>query len=204
MKQSSDVIKHLKKDKILRHVIDKVGELPKIKRRNVLIALLNAIVSQQLSVKAADTIFKRFLELFENQSPDPQALLSISDQHLRAVGLSYQKATYLKNIAKFALEQGLDDKELSKKNDDDLIAYLKQNKGVGRWTVEMLLMFQLNRPDVFPKDDLGIQQGIKKLYELPHEKKILMLEMERIAEHWRPYRTLACRYIWHYKAVLTS
>jgi DNA-3-methyladenine glycosylase II len=91
MKQSSDVIKHLKKDKILRHVIDKVGELPKIKRRNVLIALLNAIVSQQLSVKAADTIFKRFLELFENQSPDPQALLSLSDQHLRADGLSYQK-----------------------------------------------------------------------------------------------------------------
>lgn len=65
----------------------------------------------------------------------------------------------------------MDDKELSKKNDDDLIAYLKQNKGVGRWTVEMLLMFQLTRPDVFPKDDLGIQQGIKKLYELPHEKK---------------------------------
>jgi DNA-3-methyladenine glycosylase II len=204
MTQSPEVIKHLKKDKILRQVIDQVRELPKIKPRSVFIALLNTIVSQQLSVKAAETIFKRFLDLFENQSPDPNALLSISDQQLRAVGLSYQKANYLKNIAQFAIEQGLDDKKLKSKTDDVLIEYLMQIKGVGIWTVEMLLMFQLNRPDIFPKDDLGIQQGIKKLYELPHEKKQLLPEMERIAEHWRPYRTLACRYIWRYRDVLTS
>lgn len=204
MTLSTDGLKHLSKDKILKKLIKRVGEIQKTKRKDLFISLLGAIVSQQLSVKAADTIFGRFLDLFENRTPDPKTLLKISDEKLRSVGMSYQKAGYLKNIATFALEQGLNYKQLKKKTDDELVDYLIQIKGVGRWTVEMLLMFQLNRPDVFPKDDLGIQRGIKKLYELPYEKKRLLLEIEKIAEHWRPHRTLACRYIWRYKDVLTS
>ncbi|MES2680244.1 MAG: DNA-3-methyladenine glycosylase [Bacteroidota bacterium] len=192
-------LKHLKKDKALKKVILQVGNLKKQKRGDLFISLLRAIVGQQLSVKAADTIWSRFLALFGNKIPEPKTLLKVSDDKLRAVGLSYQKAGYLKNIARFAMEQTLDYKLLKKKTDDELVEYLVQIKGVGRWTVEMLLMFELNRPDVFPKDDLGIQNGIKRLYNLSSEKKALLLEMEQIAENWRPYRTLACMYIWRYK-----
>jgi len=160
---------------------------------------VRAIVSQQLSVKAADTIYNRFLGLFKNGVPDAKSILKLKDDKLRSVGLSYQKAGYIKNIATFSLEQSLDHKLLKVKSDDELVEYLVQIKGVGRWTVEMLLMFNLNRPDVFPKDDLGIQNGMKKLYNLTSERKALLKEMEEIAESWRPHRTLACRYIWRYK-----
>jgi DNA-3-methyladenine glycosylase II len=192
-------ITHLKKDKALKKVIERVGVIKNSRREDLFIALVRAIVSQQLSVKAADTIYNRFLGLFKNGVPDAKSILKLKDDKLRAVGLSYQKAGYIKNIATFSLEQSLDHKLLNKKTDDELVEYLIQIKGVGRWTVEMLLMFNLNRPDVFPKDDLGIQNGIKKLYNLTSEKKALLKEMEEIAESWRPHRTLACRYIWRYK-----
>lgn len=192
-------ITHLKKDKALKKVIEQVGVIKNSKREDLFIALVRAIVSQQLSVKAADTIYKRFLGLFKNGVPDAKSILKLKDDKLRAVGLSYQKASYIKNIATFSLEQSLDHKLLKVKTDDELVDYLVQIKGVGRWTVEMLLMFNLNRPDVFPKDDLGIQNGMKKLYNLKSEKKALLKEMQQIAEAWRPHRTLACRYIWRYK-----
>ncbi len=192
-------IAHLRKDKALKKVIDKVGVIKTNKNQDLFIALLSAIVSQQLSVKAADTIWGRFEALFKDGLPTAKALLKLSNDKLRSVGLSYQKAGYLKNIATFSIEQTLDYKLLKKKTDDELVDYLVQIKGVGRWTVEMLLMFNLNREDVFPKDDLGIQNGMKKLYNLTSEKKALLKEMEAIAEAWRPHRTLACRYIWRYK-----
>lgn len=192
-------IAHLKKDKALKKVIEQVGVIKNSRREDLFIALVRAIVSQQLSVKAADTIYSRFLGLFKNGVPDAKSILKLKDDKLRAVGLSYQKAGYIKNIATFSLEQSLDHKLLKVKTDDELVEYLVQIKGVGRWTVEMLLMFNLNRPDVFPKDDLGIQNGMKKLYNLTSEKKALLKEMEEIAETWRPHRTLACRYIWRYK-----
>ncbi|MDP1801451.1 MAG: DNA-3-methyladenine glycosylase [Bacteroidota bacterium] len=192
-------ITHLKKDKALKKVIEQVGVIKNSRREDLFIALVRAIVSQQLSVKAADTIYSRFLGLFKNGVPDAKSILKLKDDKLRAVGLSYQKAGYIKNIATFSLEQSLDHKLLKVKTDDELVEYLVQIKGVGRWTVEMLLMFNLNRPDVFPKDDLGIQNGMKKLYNLTSEKKALLKEMEEIAETWRPHRTLACRYIWRYK-----
>ena len=195
----SEILKHLKKDKVLKKAIAQVGTIKKQKKQDLFAALLRAIVGQQLSVKAADTIWKRFLGLFGDKIPDPNNLLKISDDQLRFVGLSYQKAGYLKNIATFSIGQSLDRKHLKKKNDDELIDYLVQIKGVGRWTVEMLLMYTLDRPDVFPKDDLGIQNGIKKLYGLSSEKKELIKEIEKIAESWRPHRTLACMYIWRYK-----
>ena len=192
-------ITHLKKDKALKKVIEQVGVIKNSKREDLFIALVRAIVSQQLSVKAADTIYNRFLGLFKNGVPDAKSILKLKDDKLRSVGLSYQKAGYIKNIATFSLEQSLDHKLLKVKSDDELVEYLVQIKGVGRWTVEMLLMFNLNRPDVFPKDDLGIQNGMKKLYNLTSERKALLKEMEEIAESWRPHRTLACRYIWRYK-----
>ena len=197
--KATNNITHLSKDKALKKVIKQVGIIKTSKNQDLFIALLSAIVSQQLSVKAADTIWGRFEGLFKDGIPTAKAILKLSDDKLRSVGLSYQKAGYIKNIATFSIEQTLDYKLLKKKTDDELVEYLVQIKGVGRWTVEMLLMFNLNREDVFPKDDLGIQNGMKKLYNLTSEKKALLKEMEEIAEAWRPHRTLACRYIWRYK-----
>ena len=202
MISKNDPIKHLKKDQVLKKAIEQIGVLEPIKRSSLFMSLLRTIVSQQLSVKAADTIWQRFLGLFNDGVPQAKSILKLKDEQLRAVGLSYQKASYIKNIAAFSIEQTLDDKLMALKTDDELIEYLVQIKGVGRWTVEMLLMFNLNRHDVFPKDDLGIQNGIKKLYKLRSEKKALLKEMESIAEKWRPCRTLACRYIWLYKDVV--
>lgn len=193
-------IKHLKKDKTLKKVIERVGEIKPNKNRDLYMALLEAIVSQQLSVKAADTIWKRFLALFKDEYPEAKLLLKMKDDTLRSSGLSYQKAGYLKNIALFSIEQTLDYKKLKNKSDEELIEYLIQIKGVGRWTVEMVLMFSLNRDNVFPKDDLGIQNGMKILYNISsRNKRELFAEMERISEVWKPYRTLACRYIWRHK-----
>lgn len=195
----ADALNHLKKDKALKKLILKVGDINRQGDKELFPALLSAIVSQQLSIKAAATIWGRFLDLFKDRVPTAKALLKLKDDQLRGVGLSYQKAGYLKNIASFSLKNTLDYKLLKNKTDDELIDYLVQIKGVGRWTVEMLLMFHLDRKDILPKDDLGIQNGIKALYQLTSEKKQLYSDMERIAEAWRPHRTLACMYLWRYK-----
>ncbi|MDX2173465.1 MAG: DNA-3-methyladenine glycosylase [Bacteroidota bacterium] len=191
---------HLAKDKRLNKVISEVGVLKPGKiNTDIYASLIKAIVSQQLSVKAADTIHKRFLTLFKNNYPDAKTVLNIDNELLRSSGLSYQKSGYIKNIAQFSLTEGLDYNFLKKKTDTELIEHLMKIKGVGRWTVEMLLMFSLNRKDVFPIDDLGIQNGIKKIYKLKSEKKELIKDIQKIAEKWQPYRTLACRYIWKFK-----
>lgn len=193
-------IEHLSKDRVLKKLISAVGPLKSRKNSDLYFSLLKAIVSQQLSVKAADTIWNRFLGLFKDGYPEAKKVLKLNDEQLRAVGLSYQKAGYIKNIARFSIEQTLDYKKLRSKTDEELIEYLVQIKGVGRWTVEMLLMFALNRPDILPLDDLGIQNGIIRLYNLKHSnKKDLLIQMSRVAESWRPHRTLACKYIWRYK-----
>jgi DNA-3-methyladenine glycosylase II len=191
---------HLKKDKVLKKIILSVGEIKTKKNLDLYFGLMRSIVSQQLSIKAAATIWGRFLDSFNEGYPDPEILLKMKDDQLRAVGLSYQKAGYLKNIARFSIERTLDYKLLKLKTDDELIEYLVEIKGVGRWTVEMLLMFSLNRYDVFPIDDLGIQNGIKSLYKLnPENKKQLHSQMIEIANSWKPYRSLACMYVWRYK-----
>jgi len=200
MAVNSKHIEHLSKDKKLKKVIDKVGAIKTSKNEDLYFALIRAIVGQQLSVKAAETIFNRFIGLFKEEYPHAKEVLKLSDEKLRAVGLSFQKAGYIRNIARFSIEQSLDYKTLKSKTDEELIEYLVQIKGVGRWTVEMLLMFSLNRHDVFPKDDLGIQTGIIKLYKIEaSNKKELHEQMELIAEKWKPYRTLACKYLWRYK-----
>lgn len=193
-------IAHLKKDKILAPVIRSAGVISHAGETDLYFALLRAIVGQQLSTKAANTIWNRFLDLFSSRYPHPDKLLELSDNSLRSVGLSGQKSGYLKNIARFSIEKTLDYEKLSGLSDDALIEYLVGIKGVGRWTAEMILMFSLNRSDVFPKDDLGIQNGMKRLYKIrATDKKKLLKRMESISDSWRPYRTLACMYVWRYK-----
>lgn len=199
MTKIADQILHLKKDKLFKKVIEKVGILKSTTDQDLYVSLMRAIVSQQLSVKAAATIWQRFLDLFKDGYPHAKKLLRMPDDKLRSVGLSYQKAGYLKNIAKFSVEKTLDYKLLKSKTDDQLIEYLIEIKGVGRWTVEMLLMFSLNREDVLPLDDLGVQNGIRNIYQLTFEnKKDMCRQMTEVAEYWRPYRSLACRYMWRY------
>ena len=200
MSALSKQIEHLKKDKTLSKVI--LGTRIKRKRKDndLYLSLMRAVVGQQLSVKAAQTIWTRFLELFPDRYPLADKVLAMSDETLRSAGLSYQKASYVKNIAGFSVENTLDYHVLRNKGDEELINYLVTIKGVGRWTVEMILMFNLQREDVFPKDDLGIQNALKMLYKCDFkDKKTMLRQMERISQHWRPYRTLACFYLWKYK-----
>lgn len=192
-------IAHLRNDPRLHSALDAV-EIPEFTGQGeVYFSLLESIVSQQLSVKAADTIFNRFLTLFPDGKPHADLLLKLETEQLRGVGLSYQKAGYLKNVAQFSLENDLEGRDWSVMSDAEIIVFLTKIKGVGQWTVEMLLMFTLGRPDVLPVDDLGIQQGMAKVCGLMETGRDLKKRMAEEAEIWRPWRTVACRYLWRWK-----
>jgi DNA-3-methyladenine glycosylase II len=123
-------------------------------------------MSQQLSTKVADVIFKRFLALYEGSEPTAAQIIETAPEVLRSIGLSNAKVNYVQNVAKYMVEHNADDAMLHKMTDEEVISFLLPIKGVGRWTVEMLLMFTLGREDVFAVDDLGIQQSMMKLYKL--------------------------------------
>ncbi len=165
-------------------------------QRDPYLYLLGAIVSQQLSTKVATVIYERFLNLFPDRYPQANLLLDMPAETLRTAGLSGQKTAYLKNIAAFHLATPIDPVHLEALSDEEIIKHLTQIKGVGRWTVEMLLMFPMNRPDVFPIDDLGIRQSIITQYGLTETGKALQARLIEVAEGWRPHRTLACKYLW--------
>lgn len=159
-------------------------------------ALLSSIVSQQLSGKAAKTIYGRFLQLFPESYPHPDLLLQLESAKLREVGLSQQKAQYVQNVAAYFNNPEVKKVTWPEWSDDKILQELTSIKGVGKWTVQMILMFPLNRPDVLPHDDLGIQKGFIQLYGLSETGKALRSRMDEIAEPWKPYRTYGCRYLW--------
>jgi len=192
-------IKHLSRDKILKEAINAVNLPPRQHIDDVYLGLIRSIVSQQLSVKAADTIYGRFLNLFSDNYPHSNSLIALEDTQLRSVGLSGQKTKYVKNVAIFFQEKDLFHKNWTSESDQEIITLLTEIKGVGKWTAEMILMFVLRRQDVLPVLDLGIQQGIKQLYQIEAEKKELYAKMEEIANAWRPYRSVACLYLWAIK-----
>jgi DNA-3-methyladenine glycosylase II len=157
-------------------------------------------MSQQLSTKVAKVIYHRFLELYSGNEPTPEQIVITPLETLRGIGLSNAKAQYVLNVAQFAIDNNLDDKQLKKMSNEDIIELLTQIKGVGRWTVEMLLMFTLGREDVFAVDDYGIQVAMKKIYKLDDSNKKEMREkMLKLSAKWSPYRTYACLHLWHYK-----
>ena len=193
-------IEHLSKDKKLKKLLEGARPYQLKKRKNIPIYLCASIMSQQLSTKVADVIYQRFLNLYEGKEPQPQQILDTASETLRAIGLSNAKVSYVKNVASFAIEPGMDYKKLGKMDNEEVIAYLTQIKGVGRWTVEMLLMFALGREDVFAIDDLGIQNAMIKLYKLDRsDKKKFRDDLLRISAKWSPYRTYACKYLWNWK-----
>lgn len=156
--------------------------------------LARAIVFQQLSTKAATTIHNRLLESLPGAAMTPAALAAIDDAQFRAAGISRQKAAYLRDLAEKVAAGTVPLDQVDSLPDDEVIAALTAVKGIGRWTAEMFLIFRLQRPDVLPVGDLGIQNAIQKAYRL--RKKPTPDRMRRLAAAWQPYRSIACWYLW--------
>ena len=190
----------LNNDEKLRTIIDLQAPYVLVARKNIYLHLCSSIMSQQLSVKVAAVIYERFLNLYKNKKPSLKQIIDTPFDTLRSIGLSNAKAQYVQNVCTFFLTEKITDAKLQKMSNDVLIKYLSQIKGVGQWTVEMILMFTLGREDVFAVDDLGIQQSIAKLYQLDTtNKKALKIKMLELSANWSPYRTYACRYLWGWK-----
>ena len=187
-------ILHLKKvDPILGGIIERVGPYRINYDEPAFASLAEAIVYQQLHGKAAATIFKRLTDL-AGLPLTPGGVLKLSEEQMRAVGLSKQKLTYLRDLAAKTQAGELDFLKLPDLPDEEVIKHLTQVKGIGVWTAHMFLMFSLRRTDVLPTGDLGIQMAVKKYYrkrKLPKPK-----DMEKIAKCWSPYRSVACWYLW--------
>lgn len=190
---SEKAIKFLKRDPKIAEIIRKVGKYEISLVKNPYRSLIDAIITQQLSGAAADSISKKFQKLYQRY-PRPADVLSTSDSKLRSAGLSKMKVTYIKDLSEKIQSKELRISSLKDRSDEEVISHLTQVKGIGRWTAEMFLIFSLGRPDILPVGDLGLRKGIQRLYSMPDlpEKD----EIEQIAEKWRPYRTVATWYIW--------
>ena len=156
--------------------------------------LVRTIVGQQLSTRSAQAIFQRLVDLFGGHTPSARELIEADPEVVRAVGLSHSKVAYLRDLAERVEDGDLELDRLSELPDDEVAAQLTAVKGIGKWSADMFLMFHLGRPDVLPVGDLGIRKAVERLYELPAVPDAA--EVERIAEPWRPYRTLASLYLW--------
>ncbi len=190
-------VTHLKRsDPVLAGVIERVGPCrfqPRAEGTHF-DAVSRAIVYQQLSTKAAATIYGRVVEMYGGRAPTPAELFATPDERLRACGLSRQKLSYMKDLARHADSGLLPVDTLHEHSDEEILEALVRVKGIGRWTAQMFLMFRLGRPDVLPELDLGIQKGIQRAYrmrKLPPPKKVL-----QVGAKWAPYRTIASWYLW--------
>jgi DNA-3-methyladenine glycosylase II len=201
-------IAHLRKsDPILAAVIEKVAQTNHVwdmnsrgRRENHFKALVIAIINQQLSGKAARTIENRFLELFSRTGraakkfPSPEDILKMPTPKMRRVGLSKMKVSFIKDLAKKILDGTVDFRAMKNWTDEEVIEHLTRVKGIGRWTAEMFLMFSLGRDDVFSYGDLGLRNAMERLYKL--RKHPSPARAAKISGAWKPYRTLASRYLW--------
>ena len=197
-----DYFHHLQKDKRLRKVL--LSPLPPLRLQSRAdIKLMQSIMSQQLNVKVAHTLHERFFTLCATNKPELSIISNMDPTMLHGIGLSRAKTNYIQNVARFFLEYKITDRKLRSMPSEEIIALLTQIKGVGRWTVEMLLMFTLAREDVFAVDDLGIQVAIAQLYLLERplkgNKKDFKNQLLSISDRWSPYKTYACLHLWGFK-----
>ncbi len=193
-------ISHLSKDKKLKKVIDSQPPFVLEKRNKVYLRLCSSILSQQLSTTVAKVLYKRFLALYNGKEPAAKQILNTPAETFRSIGFSNAKASYVRNVCRFFLENKITDARLHEMSNQEVIDLLTQIKGVGKWTVEMILMFTLGREDVFAMDDLGLKQSVIKLYNIKEtDKKIVYQKIEKISLKWSPYRTYASRYLWNWK-----
>jgi DNA-3-methyladenine glycosylase II len=184
-----------RRDPVIRDLMRRFGEcgLARAQRTDPFRALLHAIIAQQLSTKAAATIEGRFAALFEGR-PTAAAIAAMPDARLRAVGISPQKLGYIRDLCARTLDGSLALDALNALPDEEVIAALTSVKGIGRWTAEMFLMFRLHRPDVLPIGDLGIVKAVQRAYKL--RLAPTPVRLTRLGENWRPYRSVACWYLW--------
>lgn len=181
-------------DPVLSAFIKAIGPCRLAPAPDPFVTLVEAIISQQLSVKAADTIFQRLVSICPRRSVTPKAVFSAPETALREVGLSRQKISYVKDLAGRWIAGEIRPKEFHSLPDEEIVARLAAVRGIGRWTAEMFLIFALNRTDVLPVDDLGLKKAVQRAYRL---RKIPAPErIQKIAEPWRPYRSIATWYLW--------
>ncbi len=193
-------IEHLRRvDPVIKNVIDRVGPCTLSGNRDYFVRLCKAIFSQQISTKVAAVLFERFRATFPGRRPTPKLLLEMLQADsplLNGIGISRPKRTYLRDLAEHFHGNKIPVRRLSKMSDDQVIDALVKVKGIGRWTAEMFLIFTLNRPDVLPVDDLGLQTSVRDVYKLPARPGAA--ELTKLAEPWRPHRTLATWYLWRH------
>ena len=185
-----------RRDPVMRELMRRHGAcgLSDAQHEDPFRALVHAIIAQQLSSKAAATIEGRFDALFRGGRPKPADVAAVPDERLRAVGMSFQKIRYVRDLCGRIQDGSLDLHAFHDMSDDAVVEALTKVKGIGRWTAEMFLMFRLHRPDVLPVGDLGILRAVQRAYALrkaPTPERLL-----RIGEPWRPYRSVACWYLW--------
>ncbi|OGY56249.1 MAG: hypothetical protein A2119_00430 [Candidatus Colwellbacteria bacterium GWA2_46_10] len=190
-------LKHLRRDKVMAGLIKKYP-LPsqptaKVNAQYLFAEIVDTILGQQLSGKAANTIIGRFKSLYGGKYPSPEKLLKTKDEKIRGCGTSWSKVSYIKNVARAVRDGELDLKKMPKMSDEKVRGELLKIKGIGNWTAEMILMFTLRRPDIFSPGDMGLQNAIYKHYKV---KKGNVNTTLKIAKQWEPYRSLACRYLW--------
>ena len=193
-------LEHLSKDKRLKKIIDLQEPYILVLGKKIYLQLTFSILSQQLSTKVAKVLRQRFLELYGGKDPTPQQILDTPATVFRSIGFSNAKASYAHNVSLFFIENKITDAALHKMSNEEVLELLTQIKGIGKWTVEMILMFTLGREDVFAIDDLGLKQGVIKLYNIKETNpKLIREKILKISGKWSPYRTYASRYLWGWK-----
>lgn len=194
---SPKVIKHFKvKDPVLHEVFTQNEDIPELSKKHpdqYFLSLIDEIISQQLSGKAADVIFTRFKDLFKGKTITPRTVLNVKDEQIRAVGISFGKIKYIKDLAQKVLAREVVLDQLDSFENEQIITHLTQVKGIGKWTAEMFLMFTLGRKDIFSHGDLGLKTAIKRIYSLENPT---VKQIEEITQKWQPYRTYASLILW--------
>jgi len=200
---ADDAVSHLRQaDPVMAWIIDEVGPLVITRRAERFAALVRAIIFQQLAGRAAQTILDRFVgAVGQGRFPTPDQVLATTDETMRAAGLSRGKMTYLRDLAEHVRDGKLNFRRFPRMDDDEIIADLTRVKGIGRWTAEMFLMFNLNRPDVLAVDDLGLRNGATRAYG--KKAQVSAKELREMGESWRPYRTAAAWYLWQSLRIIT-
>ncbi|QOV92327.1 DNA-3-methyladenine glycosylase 2 family protein [Humisphaera borealis] len=203
----SVAVRHLKKaDPRLAAVIRRVGPCTLAPRGDPFVALCQSIYSQQISTAIATLLFGRFRKHFRGGKPTPAAVVRLFEttpfEQLKACGLSRQKHAYIRDLADHFVARKIPVRKLPAMSDEEVIDALTAVNGIGRWTAEMFLMFVLNRPDVLPVDDLGLREGVREIYDLPARPKAI--EVTRLAEPWRPWRSIATWYLWRRGVATTT
>jgi len=188
---------HLARDPVLAPVIARAGVATLKPHTNYYASLVSSILSQQLSVKAADAIEKRFLALFDDQLPTPEQIINVDIETLRGLGISYAKGKYIHDLAQHIIDGKVTFDHIPGQSNEEIITELTDVKGIGEWTVHMFLIFCVGRLDILPVGDLGIKNGIRALYGLDTQPTPEQIREIAVKQNWHPYESVASWYVWH-------